>query len=350
MNQLPALAIKYNSKNEILKTRFLKMLGQAKGRDPKTVQAHVNAIHEFEIFTNFKEFRKFEINDAIGFKEYLSSKINKRTGESISKSYLQHYTSHTKAFFEWLVNQSGYRYIKFDDVQYFNISRNDRNRALATGYQESYEVEEILYTIRKMPFETEIEKRNKALISLCFLTTPRISALQTARVGSIKYFKSYGAYAFVQNPNLVNTKFARNITAYFIGNSKDIYNNVLNWQEYLRSKGFTDKDPLFPKIAPSFTSEGISNLIMEKGFIKSQTTIRQIFAKSFISNNLPYRKPHSFRHSVVRKAQTSLNSPALISALNQNMGHTLDVGTIIASYGTRPEHERAGILKNFDLE
>ena len=89
---------------------------------------------------------------------------------------------------------------------------------------------------------------------------------------------------------------------------------------------------------------------MEKDFIKSQTTIRQIFAKSFISNNLPYRKPRSFRHSIVRKAQISPNSPTLISALNQNIGHTLDVGAIIASYGTRPERKRAGILKNFNLE
>ena len=72
--------------------------------------------------------------------------------------------------------------------------------------------------------------------------------------------------------------------------------------------------------------------------------------RSFEANNLPYRKPHSFRHSIVRKAQESPNSSLLISALNQNIGHTLDVGTIIASYGTRPEHERAGILKNFDLE
>jgi integrase len=341
---------KPNAKNEVLKHKFLGMLLNAKGRDEKTVHAHANAIHEFEIFTNFKDFKKFEINEAIGFKEHLASKINKRTGESISKSYLQHYTSHTKAFFEWLINQNGYKHIKFDDIQYFNISRNDRNRALATGYQESYEVFEILETIRKLPSKTEIELRNKALISLCFLTTPRISALQTARVGSVKYFKSYEAYAFVQNPNLVNTKFARNITAYFIGSLQDIYDNVLNWQEYLKIKGFTDKDSLFPKIAPSFTSEGISKLIMEKDFIKSQTTIRQIFAKNFINNNLPYRKPHSFRHSIVRKAQTMPNSPALISALNQNMGHTLDVGTIIASYGTRPEHERAGILKNFNLE
>ena len=235
-------------------------------------------------------------------------------------------------------------------MQYFNISRNDRNRALATTFQESYELEEILDTIRKMPFKTEIEKRNKAILSLSLLTTPRISALQTARVGSIKYFKQFEAYAFVQNPNLVNTKFARNIMAYFVGNSQDIYDNVLNWQEYLKTKGFNEKDPLFPRITPSFTPEGLQILIMEKEFIKSQTTIREIFKKNFTSNNLPYIKPHSFRHAIVRKALISPNSPHLISALNQNIGHTLDVGTIIASYGTRPEHERAGILKRFMLE
>lgn len=39
-----------------------------------------------------------------------------------------------------------------------------------------------------------------------------------------------------------------------------------------------------------------------------------------------------------------------ISALNQNLGHKMDVGTIINSYGSRPEHERAKILKEIDLE
>jgi hypothetical protein len=41
---------------------------------------------------------------------------------------------------------------------------------------------------------------------------------------------------------------------------------------------------------------------------------------------------------------------ARVSSKEQEEGHTLDVGTIIASYGTRPEHERAGILKRFMLE
>lgn len=329
----------HNTKNELLKYKFLEMLTHAKGRDPITVQAHANAIHAFEV------------RQAIEYKEYLSNdKINKKTGGGISKSYLQHYTAHVKAFFEWLCNQKGYNNIKYDEVQYFNLSRNDRNRAMATGYQDSYEICEILETIRKMPEGNELEMRNKAMISLCLLTTPRISALQSARVCSIKYFREYDAWAFMQNPNLVNTKFANNITAYFIGSCEDIYRNVLNWLDYLRQKGFTEKDPLFPKITPSFTKEGLPILIMEKSFIKSQTTIRDIFKTSFQKNNLPYRKPHSFRHSIVRKAQVTPNSPAIISALNQNMGHALDVGTIIASYGTRPEHERAGILKRFELE
>lgn len=340
---------KCNPKNELLKEKFFEMLEGAKGRDPKTVQAHANAICEFEIFTNFKDFKKFERKNAIEFKSYIANKTNQKTGEPVSKSYLLHYTSHVKAFFEWLTQQKGYRNMKFDDVQYFNITRNDKNRALATSFQEGYEVYEIIDTVRKMPSTTEIEKRNKALISLCFLTTPRISALQSARIQSIKYFKSYNAYAFVQNPNLINTKFAKNITSYFIGSVQDIYDNVLNWQEYLRKKGFSEKDPLFPRITPSFTSAGEQILIMEKVFIKSQTTIRNIFRHAFEANNLPYRKPHTFRHSMVRKALISENSPALISALNQNTGQALNVGTIIESYGTRPEHQRAGIFRNFEL-
>jgi site-specific recombinase XerD len=112
----------HNPKNELLKYKFLEMLTHAKGRDPKTVQAHANAIYEFEVFTGFKDFKKFEVRQAIEYKEYLAGKMNSRTGGSISKSYLQHYTAHVKAFFEWLCNQKGYSNIKYDEVQYFNLS------------------------------------------------------------------------------------------------------------------------------------------------------------------------------------------------------------------------------------
>jgi site-specific recombinase XerD len=182
---------KHNPKNELIKSKFLEMLENAKGRDLKTVNSYANAIYEFEVSTNFKDFKKFEVKQAISFKEFLSNKKNQRTGENISKSYLQHYVGHVKDFFEWLSRQKGYeKFINHDDAQYFTLSRNDRNRARATNLQESHTVEEIISTIRSMPSTNEVEMRNKAMISLTFLTTPRISALQSARVGSVKYFRS----------------------------------------------------------------------------------------------------------------------------------------------------------------
>lgn len=343
--------IKYNAQNELIKSKFFEMLENAKGRDPKTVDSYVKAIHEFEVYSNFIDLKKFNTKLAVGFKEYLSNKKNKRTGEAISKSYLQHYTSQVREFFEWLSRQRGYdRYIQYDDAQYFTLTRNNRNKARATNFQESYAIEEIISTIRIMPVSTPIEMRNKAMISLMLLTAPRISALQTARLGSIKYFKSFDAWAFVQNPNLVNTKFAKNITAYFIGNVADLYDNVLLFVAFLKEQGFTDKCPLFPRIISSFTTEGLPCLILEKEFIRSQTVIRSIFKQAFYANQLPYYKPHTFRHAITRKMMHSPKSPLLISNLAQNLGQEKDQGVIISAYGASPEHERAGILKAFELE
>ena len=343
--------IQYNPKNELIKSRFFEMLENAKERDPKTVDSYVKAIHEFEVYSKFIDFKKFSFKLAKGFKEHLSNKRNKHTGEAISKSYLQHYTSQVREFFEWLSRQKGYeKHIKDDDVQYFNISRNNRNKARATNYQESHTIEEIIATIRHMPATYPIEMRNKAMISLALLTTPRISALQTARVGSIKYFRDFDAWAFVQNPNWVNTKFSKHITAFFIGSVRDLYDNVLNFVEFLKQQGFTDKCPLFPKIIPSFDKEGLPCSILEKEFIQSQSTIRTVFKQAFNNNDLPYHKPHTFRHAMARKMMRSEGSLLLISSLTQNFGHENRHDVMISCYGTSPDHERSGILKAFELE
>ena len=53
--------IKYNPKNELAKSKFLEMLENAKGRDPKTVDSYANSIHEYEVYTNFMDFKKYDI-------------------------------------------------------------------------------------------------------------------------------------------------------------------------------------------------------------------------------------------------------------------------------------------------
>lgn len=342
--------IKYNSRNEKVKQVFFEILENAKGKDKKTIKIYANAIHEFEKTTNFKDFKTFITKQAIDFKEHLTNKKNKRTGRAISKSYLQHYTKSVREFFEFLSHQKGYqKHINYNDVQYFNLTRNDRNKAMSTSFQDRNQVADILKTIRKMPNSTPIEMRDKAMISLNLLATPRISALQSATIESIKYFKNQDSWAFYQNSNSINTKFSKQITAYFIGNLQDIYQNIFNWIDYLKSQGFTDKDYLFPRFEASFTSDGFKTLVLENKMIKSQTTIRKIFQNAFEEQGLTYFKPHSFRHSIVEKANEMSNASMWISVLNPNFGHTID-SVIISSYGTIPENKRGKILKDFPME
>lgn len=343
---------RHNPNNEIVKRRFFEQLEHARnGKDPKTVDQYIKAIHEFEVFTDFKDFKMFNSDCAIEFKNYLADKLNKRTGEPISKSFYFHYLSYVREFFEWLVaNEKGYKKIKLRTVEYLYSTRNDRNIAKATGYQECHLLPDILATIRNMPSDSEMELRNRAMLSLSLLTTPRISALQTARLQSIRYFKQYETWAFVQDPRLLNTKFSKKITAFFIGQAQDLISNVITWREHLLANGFTEKDYLFPKIATSFNSDCMSALTLTREKIKSQSVIRDIFKAAFVSNGLPYYKPHSFRHSLARAVKKEPNAVELSIALAENMGHKGGLSTLHASYGGDYEQQQAALLKAFELE
>ncbi len=156
-----------------------------------------------------------------------------------------------------------------------------------------------------------------------------VSSLQQVRIKSIKHFKDYDAWAFVQDPRLQNTKFAKTITSFFMGGIIDIIQNIINWREHLISKGFTDRDYLFPKITPSFTPSGETIMNLTKECIKSDSQIRDIVKAAFINNGLPYYKPHTFRHSLARKVRKTENPTDALIALFENFGHKNGMAEII---------------------
>lgn len=200
--------IRYNENNEIVKYDFFEELRHTKnGKDNETIRQFINAIHEFEVVNNFEDFKKYNKDWAIEFKHHLNNKKNRNTGEAISKSYYFNTLSFVRFFFKWLVEErKEYKKIKKKDIEFLNATKKDAQKAKAKNFQESYDISDILSTIRKMPQKTEIERRNKALISLALLTTPRIAALQKARIGSIRYMNDYEAWMFLQDPRKKNDK------------------------------------------------------------------------------------------------------------------------------------------------
>lgn len=133
-------------------------------------------------------------------------------------------------------------------------------------------------------------------------------------------------------------------------NITDIIQNVINWREYLISKGFTDNDYLFPKITPSFTPSGEAIMILTKECIKSDSQIRDIVKAAFRNNGLPYYKPHTFRHSIARKVRKSENPTDTLIALSENFGHKNGMAEIIRTYGGDYLQRQAEIIKNIRLE
>jgi integrase/recombinase XerD len=348
---------RYTQANEIVKYQFLKELEHSgiNGNDPKsedTVWQYEKAIHEFEVAINFKDFKKYDSEFALEFKSYLEHKKNQRTGKNISKSFYVNYLKYNKEFFEWLRTENKeYSKITQKDINFLKTNKNDKNTALATPYQPSHPINIILAVIRNMPATTLIEIRNKAMISLCLLTTPRISALKTARISSIKHFVEYEAWAFDQHPRLVDTKYKRHITSFFIGQSQDIIDNVLNWWNLLKEKGFKSDDYLFPRIDSSFDSKGQPICELSNKIMGSSSWIgRSIFKKAFQNNDVEFYRVHSFRHSIERAMEKEPYATQLLIALAENDGHKNQMATLISSYGGNYMIERSKLMKGFKLE
>ena len=348
---------RYNEQNEVVKYQFFQELAECgindkDPRDEKTIRQYINAIHELEVATNFNDFRNYDLNFALEFKEHLANKISKKTGKNISKSLYVHYLKYNKEFFEWLKKEKReYSKINQKDINYLKTNRNDKNTALATGHQESNLVKDILLVIRKMPDSTPIQMRNKAMISLCLITCPRIKALITARICSIRYFEEYEAWTFDQNPRLVKTKKSKHIVSFFVGQCQDIINNVLNWLKYLKEQGFKDHDYLFPKIESSFDGNGNSICKLSKDVIDSDSWVRSgIFKLAFEASNIKYCCPHSFRHSLARLARTQPDPANLLIALSENDGHKNQMAVLLSSYAVDYKSVRAKLMKGFKLE
>ena len=67
---------KFNAANERVKHRYLHYLKEVKGRDDASIDGAAKAIHRFEDYTKHRDFKKFHIEQARGFKAHLGATRN----------------------------------------------------------------------------------------------------------------------------------------------------------------------------------------------------------------------------------------------------------------------------------
>ncbi len=329
---------KYNALNERAKYKYRTHLRRIDQKDEKTIIACLKHIRDFEVYIAFAGFEKFnaEIAD-----KYIRSLFDRK----LSMSYISSNIRSLKDFLNWLERQRGYRSkINYNHIDYLNISKNQRRTAKATEYKKSYKYDQIIKTIREMPSKTDIERRNKAVISLQALCSLRIAELRTVKIKSL--IEENGCYFIYITPRNMSVKFAKTRHSNFIPLPDDIKQNVLSWFEHLKSIGFKDSDPLFPVINNVFNKQNLLESNLKKQGIKSDTTIRGVFKKAFICAGYEYIRPHSFRTTIARYAETQ--SPAFLNAVRQNLGHA-SIDTTLSSYGQLSMADQRRIISENDF-
>jgi integrase/recombinase XerC len=335
---------KHNPSNERTKRQYFIYLKEAKRHNEATVDAVAMALNRFEVYTGFRDFKAFHIHQAVGFKQRLAEQKSQQSGEKLSKATLNSTLAHLKRFFQWLAGQPGYKSrLQYADAEYFNLSEKDTRIATTRREKRVPSLEQIKHVIACMPSETEIERRNRALIAFTLLTGARDSAIASLKLKHV----DLSANSVYQDAREVKTKFSKSFTTVFFPVGDEIRQILVDWVVCLEKEKLWGKDdPLFPAthvalgMARQFEANGL-----ERKHWSSAAPIRSIFRAAFQNAGLPYFNPHTFRNTLVRLGETLCETPEHFKAWSQNLGHE-DVLTTFYSYGQVSNHRQAEIIQS----
>lgn len=335
----------YHPKNERIKRRYFEYQKNAAGKAETTLNGLRKALDRYENYTGHKDFVTFTREQAIAFKKHLASQKNQRTGEPISKATMLTTVNALQDFFRWLAYQPGYKSrIDVPSIDYLNLSDKETSIAKAVKYRAFPTLPQIHKTIFSMPFETDIQRRDRALLAFAILSGMRDNALASLRLKHIDL--SQDPVLIRQNPDQVRTKFSKQIMTFFFPVGDDIRAVALDWvQELLETKLFSLNDPVFPRTKlghdenQSFIAQGLEPVCWSNA-----TAIRRIFREGFEGAGLPYFNPHSFRHTLGHLAEQYCRSPEQLRAWSQNLGHE-NIQTTLTSYSKIDPYRQGEVMK-----
>jgi integrase/recombinase XerD len=310
---------KTNARNERIKRDYFSYMREARRYSDASIDGVAKALHRFETYTRFKEFKAFHISQAVGFKNHLAKQGNERTGQPLSKATLYSTLNALRNFFHWLAGRPGFRSrIAYADAEYFNLSRKETRIAKATQERPGPTLEQIRHVIRQMPNQSDINRRNRALLAFAILTGARDGAIASLKLKHIDLIEN----KVVQDAREVKTKFSKTFTTYFFPVGNDFREIVVNWVTYLREEKLWGlNDPLFPSTNVGLDHEGgFAATGLSRTHWSGAGPIRKIFLDAFSNAGLPYFNPHSFRNTLVLIGENTCEKVEDFKAWSQNLG------------------------------
>jgi len=208
-----------NPRNERIKREYFDFLNEAAGRSEATVDAVAAALARFEAETKWRDFAKFNRDQAMAFKRHLAGTAPGASENALSKATVNSILQHVRKFFEWLAVQPGYKStIRYSDVAYLRRTEKDVRIAGARRERPVPTIEAIQEVILSMPASTPIERRNQALIAFTLLTGARDSAIASMQLRHIDVEEG----CIFQDAREVKTKFSKTFRSAFFPVGDDV--------------------------------------------------------------------------------------------------------------------------------
>jgi len=335
-----------NMKNEKAKRRYFKHL-KGIGFSDGTVGAVQKAIWLYEDFSNFADFATFSQKKAMRFKEWLAARKYRGQPTSVTTQY--HHLRHLKGFFTWLSGQPGYKSrISLDNVSYLCLEKKKVREALGPRRVDFPSLEYVIQLAGSIEVETEIDRRDQALIAFLLLSGMRDKAVCTLPLGCFDPV----THEIQQDPSSgVDTKFGKPNISYLFRFDERLLNYILEWAEYLRErKLFGSADPLFPRNKVTQAEGGLTFISkdVKPVFWKGTNSVRKILKERAEVANLRYYHPHSFRHAAAYLALRNCRTGEQLKAISLNLGHE-HLQTTMMTYGNLDSHQVGEVIRNMDF-
>ena len=334
----------HNPENERIKRAYFIYLKEARRLGEHSIDCAAAALAKFEDYTKYRDFKRFHIQQAIGFKHKLTEEVSPRTGERLSRGTVFSVLNALRGFFQWLSTQPGYRsHLSSADAEYFSLSEREARIAKAIVERPVPTIEQIRHVLQTMPAVTDIQMRNRAVVAFTLLTGARDGAVASLKCKHVDVVEG----KVVQDAREVRTKFSKTFTTWFFPVGEDVRRIVVDWVEYLTTeKLFGQVDPLFPatEIVQDqyhlFQTGGLS-----RAHWSNATPIRGIFKEAFTSAGLAYANPHSLRKTLAQLGERLCRTPEEFKAWSQNLGHE-QVLTTFSSYGQVGSDRQAELIRH----
>jgi integrase/recombinase XerC len=320
---------RYVPENERLKYRYVEWLKEAEGKNEKTCDKVVSALRRFEDLIGNKPFSRFHVDWAKTYKRGLGRAKNARTGTSLSLATIDGELRITRAFFQWLAGQRGFKSrISYADVAYFNNNKKDARAAHASRETRYPSHQQLRHAFNLMPGGSIVERRNKAIFAFLVLTGARDGAIASFRLKHI----DLSAGSVFQDGRDVATKNSKTFTTWFFPMGHEFLNCFSQWVHYLRDiEMFGPADPLFPKQKQIHSDGAFSYNTLSRETYSNPNKIRQVIGDAFETAGLERFGPHSFRNTLALYGDEISENREVFKAWSMNLGHE-HMATTISSY------------------